>query len=217
MPAAPAPTPAAPVASANRGEPVATSIERLTPAEAKVRLDELVHDKEWGAKFINAKPGSADRNLFDMLARRSADMPAVEAKSETTEAERARAGLEPPAKAEDYVLTDHGNRPIELSDEDKGIVHNEVLPVAREMHLSQLDVSMATLNVLKPSSFEQCESFLKKFWGAQYEERVENFRSAISQNPRAAALLEKYPIALGNNGALIASVVANFRRRQGKR
>jgi hypothetical protein len=67
MPAAPAPTPAAPVASANRGEPVATSIERLTPAEAKVRLSELNSDRAWRANLIKnwARDSSAEKTLFD--------------------------------------------------------------------------------------------------------------------------------------------------------
>jgi len=60
----------APAAEPTSAVPIAQQVEGLTPAEAKTRLSELTHDKDWGAKFISAKPGSGERNLFDALSPR---------------------------------------------------------------------------------------------------------------------------------------------------
>jgi len=105
----------APAAEPTSAVPIAQQVESLTPAEAKTRLSELTHDKEWGARFMASKPGSVERNLFDALTRKAADMPAAEpAAVPMGEQERSIAEqTTPPEKPGDYRITyvDHPDTP----------------------------------------------------------------------------------------------------------
>jgi hypothetical protein len=151
------------------------------------------------------------------LTRRAAGQAAVEPHVESTEAERARAALEPPEKVEDYKLFDYGGREIKLDAENEPIVRGEILPTAREMGLSQSDVEMATYAVMKPMTEQECEAHLHKVWGKDFDARHDDFRAAMAANQRARALVERYPDTLGNNAHLIVRVVEAYRRRQGQR
>jgi hypothetical protein len=203
-PQAPQPTPIA---------PVAMQVEALTPEQARTRMDELTHDKEWGAKYIAAKPGSAEHNLFDALTRRAVELPAEE-KAEPNEQERALQALEPPATAEDYQLLDPvSGAPLRLDPENTAIVRGELLPAAHALGLSQGDIDMAAFGVVKPQTYEQCENSLRRVWGKSFDQGNADLKAALKAQPQARALLEKYPETLGNNAALIMRVVEAYRLR----
>src|ERR1700678_4025815 len=111
--------PEAPAAAQTSAVPVAAQVEGVTSEQARTRLGELTHDRAWGAKFVAAKPGSAEHNLFDALTRRAVELPAEEAKAEPNEQERALQALEPPATAEEYqVLDPVSGYPLRLDPEN---------------------------------------------------------------------------------------------------
>jgi hypothetical protein len=197
-----------PAAAPTSAIPIAQQVESLTPAEAKTRLSELSHDREWGARFIAAKPGSAEHNLFDALTRRAAEMPAASAAPDPV--------LDAPARAEDYKVEDLNGRRIAMDPESEKVVAGTLLPAAQRLGLSQIDVTSIAAAVQRPMTEEQCEGMLRRVWGKDFDRGLEDFQRAVT-SAADRALLEQYPDTLGNNAPLILSVVAAFRRRQGRR
>lgn len=185
----------------------------MTPAQAQARLEELRTDRDFGARFIAGDKRAAAE--FDLLTRRSIDMPAVEPKPEPSQEERAMAALEPPARPEDYRIEPRDpdtGMVMKLDEETQALLKDSLLPAAHALGLSQHDIDMATMAVTKPMSWDQCDEFLHHLWGRDYDARLNDFRAAVT-DPKYRALLEKYPEVLGNSGPLIASTVAAYRRR----
>lgn len=206
------PTQAAPPAASTPVQPVATQVEALSVEQARTRLSELTHDKEFGARFLKAKPGSAEQNIFDALTRRAADMPAAEA----APAPAPDPVLDAPARAEDYKVEDLNGRPIAMDPESEKVVAGTLLPTAQRLGLSQVDVTSIAACAQRPMTVEQCEGMLRRVWDKDFDRGLEDFQQAVS-SAADRALLEQYPDTLGNNAPLILSVVAAFRRRQGRR
>src|SRR5271155_5789398 len=169
----------APAAAPISAVPIAQQVESLSPEQAKTRLSELTHDKEWGARFMVAKPGSAENNLFDALTRRAADVPAAMPSQPQTAAEKVRAGLEPPVEGpEAYKVEDLQGREIKMDDDSQKLVHEKLLPAGHRLGLSQTDVTSIVSAmqhaeaVKRPMTREQCQATLEKLWGrdGRYEQ-----------------------------------------------
>lgn len=202
----------APAAEPTSAIPIAQQVEALTPEQARTRLSELTHDREWGARFMAAKPGSGEHNLFDALTRRAADMPVAEA----APAPAPDPVLDAPARPEDYKVEDLNGRPIAMDSESEKVVGGTLLPTAQRLGLSQVDVTSIAAAVQRPMTEETCERMLRRVWGKDFDRGLEDFQLAVA-SAADRALLEQYPDTLGNNAPLILSVVAAFRRRQGRR
>src|ERR1700733_1177696 len=88
-----------PAAEPIRVEPAATGIESLSIEQAQTKLDELKADPNFRDRLLKTSgKGSAEENIWNALIRRVAEKPPEQPTAEPTEAERARAGLEPPAE-----------------------------------------------------------------------------------------------------------------------
>jgi hypothetical protein len=159
---------------------------------------------------------STEWKELDRLERMAIGMPAPEAKAEPTENERARAGLGAPPDISGYNL-DNIRGPdggfVRLDDATRTLTNTELLPAAHALDLSPADVAMVASNVANPVTWEQCDASLHRLWGADFENGLNDFRLAMAANPKARALLERYPETLGNSPMLIASVVAAYRRK----
>lgn len=75
---------------------------------------------------------------------------------------------------------------------------------------------MITMGVARPMSETQCETSLKRLWGKDFEQELNNFPAAIGGDPKLVALFEQYPDTLGNNAAAISGIVAAYKRRQAR-
>jgi hypothetical protein len=122
-----------------------------------------------------------------------------------------------PQKAAIRHTHDGLGRAIALDPENEAVVRGELLPAAHELGLSQGDINMVALGVVKPSTYEQCEGTLRRVWGAGFDRGNADLNAANSANPQAQALLERYPETLGTNAALIMRVVEAYRLRQARR
>ena len=207
-----------PAAEPIRVEPAATGIESLSIEQAQTKLDELKADPNFRDRLLKTwGKGSAEENIWNALIRRVAEKPPEQPTAEPTEAERARAGLEPPAEGpEAYRIEDLHGRPISMDEESGKVVKETLLPAAHSLGLNQGDMTMIAAAVQRPMTYEQCEKTLKRVWGKDFEKGLDDFRAAVS-SPQLGALLETYPEQLGNNAALIMGVVNAFRLRQGRR
>lgn len=199
-----------------RVAPIAESVNLLSPEAAQARLVELRSDRAFGERLMKGPAGSTERAFFDALVNRVAGQPPEPPKAEPTDAEKARAGLEPPADGPDgYRVEDTLGRAIPMDADSEKVVRGTLLPAAHSLRLSQADVNMIAPMVLKPATEEACEASLRRLWKSDYDARLDDFRAAMV-DPRLRALLEEYPGQLGNNAMLIASIVAAYRRRQGR-
>jgi hypothetical protein len=91
-----------------------------------------------------------------------------------------------------------------------------LLPAAHALDLSQSDLDMIVMQVQKPMSEEQCEASLKRMHGNGLDAALDDFRAAVSAHPKGrelSELLKQYPETLGNNPAVISSIVASHRRK----
>jgi hypothetical protein len=71
---------------------------------------------------------------------------------------------------------------------------------------------------VNPVSYENCESALHRLWpGDKFAAGINDFLKVRDSNPRLRALLDRYPETLANNQALISSIVAAYRCKQGPR
>jgi hypothetical protein len=205
-----------PAAEPIRVEPAATGIEQLTVEQAQTKLDECKADPNFRDRLLKGN-GSAEENIWNALIRRVAGKQPEQPTAEPTEAERARAGLEPPAEGpEAYRIEDLQGRPIVMDEESDKVVKGTLLPAAHSLGLSQGDMTMIAAAVQRPMTYEQCEKTLKRVWGRDFDRGLEDFQQAVT-SAADRALLEQYPDQLGNNAALIMSVVNAYRRRQGRR
>jgi hypothetical protein len=182
---------------------------------AQGRLAELKSDHDWQGKFFAGDQRALSE--FDALTRKAVGQqpPApIAPRDEHAEALRA---LGAPAKPEDYRI-DNVRGPdggfVQMDEATRTLAGNELFPAARSLDLSQADVAMVASNVANPTSYEQCEAVLHKLWpGDSFEAGLADFRAALSNQPKARALIEQY-IELSNSPMLISAVVAAYRRRQ---
>src|SRR5579862_4426623 len=195
--------------------------EGMTAADAKVRLEELKHDREWGQRYIKGGTDSREAREFDALTRHATGAEQPKAEKPPTEQERAVAGLEPPAKPEDYKLDKILRNPfnndvaVEPDPETTEALTKTLLPAAHTYGLSQGDLELISYQVHRPiQDPDACEASLRNmFPGAKFDEAIDAFRKAV--RPEDIALFEKYPETLGNNSQLIASIVRAYWRRNG--
>ena len=103
-----------------------------------------------------------------------------------------------------------------MDDNSQKLVRETLLPAGHRLGLSQVDVTSITACVQRPMTYEQCEGMLRRVWGKDFDRGLEDFQLAVT-SAADRALLEQYPDTLGNNAPLILSVVAAFRRKQGRR
>ncbi len=106
---------------------------------------------------------------------------------------------------------------VHLDEPTRKLANGELLPEARALDLSSVDVALIAGNVTRPVSYEDCEAALHRLWGESFEAGLNDFRLAMAGSPKARALLEQFPETLGNNPMLISAVVAAYRRQQGRR
>jgi hypothetical protein len=193
----------------------------MTPEGAKARLNELKQDKDFSARLFKGGNQSREGREWDALIRHAAGAQPPEAKVEPTPSEKALAALGAPAKPEDYKLNDVRDPatgwPIRMDEETSTLVNGTLLPAAHALDLSQADVVMIADGVTRPMDEEKCDATLHRIWGKDFEKGLEDFRAAVA-DPRLSqyklpALFEAYPETLGNNPALIAGIVAAYRRR----
>ncbi len=216
-PLAPAGTPATATPEVSRPYSIPPN---MTPADASARLAEIKADPAHGAKII-ASPDSREAREFDALIAHSIGQRPEVPNQPPTEAERAAAGLGAPDTIEGYDLT---NIPtpdgfLRMDEETTTLVNSELLPEAKALDLAQSDVAMIAASVANPCSYDDCETALHRLWpnDEQFAQGHDDFRAAMAGNANARALLKKYPETLGNNPAVIVSVVNAYRRKQGRR
>ena len=188
--------------------------EGYTPEMARARLDELKTDSAWQQRWLAGDKRTTSE--FDLLTKLAVGQKPAAPARELTDNEKAIAGLGAPPDISGYNL-DHIRAPdggfVQLDDATRTLANTELLPEARALDLSPADVAMVASNVANPISYEACEASLHRLWGADFERGLDDFCPAMAANPKARALLERYPETLGNSPMLIASVVAAFRRR----
>jgi len=188
----------------------------LSPELARQRIIELQRDRDFGARWIANGNDGPEGRLMDALTRKSLGQQQPEAKVESTEEQRAIAGLGAPASPTDYTVETISGHPIRLDEANRTLIHGTLLPAAHALDLAQSDVTMIAANVMKATSFEECDAALHNLWGPDFEKGLDDFRAAVT-DPKLRALLEEHPETLGNNPMLITSIVAAYRRRQGRR
>ena len=185
-----------------------------TPEMARARLEELKSDREFGRLLLSGDKRASTE--FDALTRHAIGQQQPEAaKAEPTPTECALEALGPPPKPEDYRIDTRDpvtGYPVKMDDATKTLVNGTLLPAAHSLGLSQSDLSLIGDYVVKPLDEARCEATLRRIWGANYEARLQDFRKAVA-DPKVRALFEEYPDTLGNNPALISSIVAASRRR----
>ncbi len=188
--------------------------EGYTPAMARARLDELKTDSAWQQRWLAGDKRTTSE--FDLLTKLAVGQKPAAPARELTDNEKAIAGLGAPADISGYNL-DNIRGPdggyVQLDDATRTLATTELLPGALALDLSTGDVAMVASNIARPVTWEQCDASLHRLFGADFEARMDDFRQAMAANPKARALLERYPETLGNSPMLIASVVAAFRRR----
>jgi hypothetical protein len=192
--------------------------EGYTPEMAKGRLDELKTDKQWLDRWVNGEKRAA--NEFDALTRIAAGQQQPTATREPTENERAIAGLGAPPDISGYNLQNIHTPDgwLHMDAETSKLANTELLPEAKNLDLSPADVAMIATIVANPVSYENCESALHRLWpGDAFAAGINDFIAVRDGNPKLREMLDRYPETLGNNPALITSIVAAYRRQQGKR
>jgi hypothetical protein len=99
------------------------------------------------------------------------------------------------------------------------VIDGVLLPAAITMGLSQSDISMIGDIVVKPMDAERCEQTLRNIWRDDYEQGIKDLFDALAAQPQIRDLLldDRYEMTLQNNPALLAGIVAAFRRKQGRR
>ena len=206
-----------PPQSASEGpQPLSAPIsipEGYTPEMARARLDELRTDSEWQQRWLAGDKRATSE--FDLLTRLAVGQKPAAPARELSDSEKAIAGLGAPADISGYNLDNipSPNGFVRLDDATRTLANTELLPEAHALDLSTADVAMIASNVANPVTWEQCDESLHRLFGANFEARMDDFRQAMAANPKARALLERYPETLGNSPMLISSVVAAYRRK----
>jgi hypothetical protein len=188
----------------------------MTAAQAEQRLAELKSDNDWQQKFFVGDKRALTE--FDLLTRRAVGQQPATPAPVVDENQRALEALGPPAKAEDYRIDARDpvtGWPVRMDEASKTLVNGTLLPAAHSLGLSQSDLNMVSDYVMKPASYEACESVLHRMWGSEFAARAADFAAAVT--PAQVKLMEAYPDQLGSNPALIDAIVSAWRRKQGRR
>ena len=91
-----------PAGEPTRVVPIAEQVNQHTPEQAQTLINELKADPPFRDRLLKTwGKGSAEENLWNALVNRVAGKSLEQPKPETSEVERARAGLEPPAEGPD--------------------------------------------------------------------------------------------------------------------
>jgi hypothetical protein len=198
------------IASAGKPDPGALTVAQ----QAARQLEELRTDKKWCERFLDGD--IACKEEFDRLT----DL----AGRTDSESEKALAASGEPAKPEDYRLDNIHDAETgrlvtleSLDSETKTLVSKTLFPAAHALGLSQAEVTMSADCITHPMDEEKCETTLRRIWKGDLEKGLEDFRAAVA-DPRLSQfklreLFETYPDTLGNNAALISSIVGAYRRR----
>ncbi len=192
----------------------------MTAAQAEQRLVELRTDADWQARWL---AGDTRANTeFDALPRKAVgqQQPApIATRDENDEALRA---LGPPATVKDYKIDIKDpvtGWPVQIDALERAVIDGVMLPAAYNLGLSQGDVAMIGDIIVRPMDAEKCEQTLRNIWRGHFEQGVKDFVDAMAAQPRIRDLLldDRYEMTLQNNPALISSIVAAYRRKQGRR
>jgi hypothetical protein len=191
-----------------------------SPEMAKARLDELKQDKPWMERWLNGGPKSREAREFDALTRLAVGQQPAAPAAVPDENQRAIAGLGAPPDISGYNLQNIRGPEgyVQLDDATRTLANNELLPAAKALDLSTSDVAMIATTVANPISYEACEASLHRLWpGDEFAAGINDFIKVRDSNPKLREMLDRYPETLSNNPALITSIVAAYRRQQGKR
>ncbi len=194
--------------------------ETMTAAQAEQRLVELRTDADWQQRWLAGDARASSE--FDALTRKAVGQSQPGAPPVPDENAQALAALGPPPNVKDYkidVRDPTTGYPIQLDAGNKALVTDTLLPAAYNLGLSQGDVAMIGDIVVKPMDAERCEQTLRNIWRDEYEAGARDFVAAMAAAPAHVRelLTETYEEQLGNNPALIASIVSAWRRKQGRR
>lgn len=193
-----------------------------TTEMAKARLDEVKTDGDWQKRFFAGDKRTIAE--FDALTRHALGQQQPEAKQPQSPTEAALAALGPPETPEGYrrALVNTRDpvtgRVVSLDSENQTLVDKTLFPAAHALGLALDDITMAADFVVRPMSAERCEQTLRNIWRGDYEQGVQDFVAAMGAVPEPIRelLTDQFEEQLGNNPALIASIVAAYRRRQAR-
>ncbi len=211
----PATAPPAGVPESPQGMPFSLPPE-MTPEMAQGRLAELKSDTDWQTRWLAGDERASTE--FDQLTRRAVNQPQPAPPPVPDQNAEALKALGPPAKPEDYKIDVRDpvtGWPVRMDETVKTLVNGTLLPAAHSLGLSQSDLNMVSDYVMKPATYEACESVLHRMWGSEFAARAADFAAAVT--PAQVELMEAYPDQLGSNPALIDAIVSAFRRRQLRR
>jgi hypothetical protein len=191
----------------------------FSPEQAQARLAELKTDGDWQARWLAGDKRASSE--FDALTRKAVGQSQPAPPPVPDENAEALAALGPPPKPADYKLDVKdpvSGFPLQIDAENKTLIDGVLLPAAHTMGLSQSDISMIGDIVVKPMDAERCEQTLRNIWRDQYDQGLKDFWDAMAAQPRIRDLIldDRYVMTLQNNPALISSIVAAFRRKQGR-
>jgi hypothetical protein len=190
----------------------------MTAEAAALRSRELIGDPDFAARLMKGGMDSKEGRELDALQRHTLNQAQPTPAAPINENQEALKGLGAPSEPYDLSnvrIPDGGF--LRLDEATNKLAADELLPQARSLDLSQSDVAMIASTVANPVSYEQCESTLRRLWpGEEFERGLADFRTALANQPKARALVEAYPETLGNSPMLISSIVAAYRRRQGR-
>ncbi len=192
-----------------------------TPEQAQGRLAELKSDHDWQTRWLAGDERASTE--FDQLTRRAVNQPQPAPPPVPDQNAEALKALGPPAKPEDYRLDVRDPTtgwPVQIDPVERAVIDGVLLPAAHNLGLSQGDVAMIGDIVVRPMDAEKCEATLRAIWRDNYEQGVRDLVAVVAAAPaqvRDLLLDDRYELTLHNNPALIASIVAAFRRKQGRR
>ena len=180
-------------------------------------LIELKTDSAWQQKWLAGDKRTATE--FDLLTRLAVGQKPAAPVRELTDNEKAIAGLGAPADISGYDLHNirTPNGYLHMDEATSKLATTELLPAAHALDLSPSDVALVAGIAANPMDYDKCEASLHRLWpGDQFAAGINDFIAVRDGNPKLRALLEQYPETLGNNAALISSVVAAYRRGRAK-
>jgi hypothetical protein len=185
-------------------------------AGARARIAELKRDEGWVARYMKGGSSSPGGIELDRLTRLAVGMQPLENTPEPSPTERALAGLGAPPRPADYkvdVRDPVSGFPLKMDEQTSVLVKDTLLPTAHALDLSQSDVNLIVMGVEHPMDYARCEASLARMYGKDIDAALDDFRAAVGTNAKVRELLEQYPETLGNNPAVISSIVAAYRRR----
>src|SRR6266849_9048539 len=194
--------------------------ETMTAAQAEQRLIELRTDTDWQQRWLAGDVRALTE--FDQLTTRAVGQQPTALAPVPDENAQALAALGPPPNVKDYkidIKDPTTGWPVQIHAVERAVIDGVLLPAAHSLGLSQGDVAMIGDIIVRPMDAEKCEQTLRNIWRGHFEQGVKDFVDAMAAQPRIRDLLldDRYEMTLQNNPALISSIVAAYRRKQGRR